>query len=194
MKLKNKYYIMRHGQAKSNVKAICSCWPEKFKNPLTLLGEEMVRESAEKLKAKLDLEGQTIDLIFCSDLLRGKQTGLLVGKIFDIKPKFDKRLREINFGIFNGEHLEKMWKYFKTEKERIKSAPAKGETYNQILDRMMNFLKEIDKKYKDRNILIISHEGPLGLLQARVSGLSLEQATKIPLEKRIHKGEVRELN
>lgn len=185
---------MRHGQAVSNAKAICSCWPEKFKNPLTILGEEEVRESAEKLKKKLDLEGQTIDLIFCSDLLRSKQTAALVGKIFGVKPEVDKRLREINFGIFNGEHLVKMWKYFKDEKERIKSAPPRGETYIDILERMMSFLKDVDKKYKDRNILITSHEGPLGMLQTKILGLSLEQATEIPLEKRIHKGEIRELN
>ena len=28
--------------------AMCSCWPEKFKNPLTQFGKETVRESAEK--------------------------------------------------------------------------------------------------------------------------------------------------
>lgn len=186
---------MRHGQALSNVKAICSCWPEKFKNPLTEFGEEIVRESAEKLKNILDLEGQGIDLIFSSDLLRAKQTAEIVGKIFEAKPKLDKRLREINFGIFNSGHLEKMWKYFKTEEERIRQRPPKGETYIEILKRMMGFLKETNKKYKQRNILMISHEGPLFLLQGKVMGFSLEETIKeFPLDKRIHKGEIRELN
>ncbi len=71
---------MRHGQAKSNVRAVCSCFPEKFKNPLTVFGKEEVREFAEKLKTKLDLEGQAIDLIFASDLLRTKQTAEIVEK------------------------------------------------------------------------------------------------------------------
>ena len=186
---------MRHGQAISNVKNICSCWPEKFNNPLTILGEEVVRESAEKLKIKLDLEGQTIDLIFNSPLLRCVQTSAIVGKIFGLKPKTDKRLKEIGFGIFNGEHLEKMWKYFKTEEERINKASPRGETYKEILNRMMNFLQEVNKKYKGRNIMIISHEGPLGLLQGKVMGLTIkEDINKFPLEKRIHKGEIRELN
>ena len=184
---------MRHGQAKSNVKATCSCFPEKFKNPLTVFGKEEVRGSAEKLEKKLNINGQKIDLIFCSDLLRSEQTAAIVGKIFGIKPKVDKRLREINFGIFNGEHLEKMWKHFKTEKERINKAPAKGETYKEISDRMISFLKEINKKYKDKNILITSHEGPLGLLQSKVEGLSIKKSIETPLEKRIHKGEIREL-
>ena len=28
MKLNNKYYLLRHGEAKSNVKNVVSCWPE----------------------------------------------------------------------------------------------------------------------------------------------------------------------
>ena len=37
---------------------------------------------------------------------------------------------------------------------------------------MINFLYELEKKYKDKNILIISHEGPLRLLFAGVEGLN----------------------
>ena len=88
IKLKNKYYIMRHGQAISNVRDVCSCWPEKFYNPLTKLGIKMVKESAEKLKNK------NINYIFCSPLLRTRNTAEIVGKSLKIKPKIDRRLRE----------------------------------------------------------------------------------------------------
>ena len=180
---------MRHGQAISNVKALCSCWPEKFYDPLTKLGKEIVNESAEKLKDK------NINLIFASPLLRTKETAEIVGKILKIKPKFDKRLREIDFGIFNNHKLEGMWKYFKKEEERIRKSPPKGETYPEISNRVTSFLKDVDKKYKGKNILIISHEGPLIFLQGKVMELSLVKIIKkFPLEKRIHKGEIRELN
>ncbi len=180
---------MRHGQAISNVKNIVSCWPEKFKNPLTKFGRETIKESAEKLKDK------NISLIFTSPLLRTRQTAEIVGKELKIKPKVDKRLREVGFGIFNGGSAEKMWKSFKGEEERIKKGPPKGESYIQILERMMSFLKDVDKKYESRNILIVSHEGPLFLLQGKIMGLSLKETIKeFPLEKRIHKGEIRELN
>lgn len=189
MKLNNKYYIMRHGQAISNVKALCSSWPEKFKNPLTKLGKEAVKESAVKLV------GKNIDLIFASPLLRTKQTAEIVGKPLKIRPKLDKRLREVGFGIFSGGSLESMWKYFKNESERIKQCPPKGETYEEILGRMTSFLKDTDKKHKGKNILVISHEGPLFLLQGRLMGLSIKEAIKkFPLNKRIHKEEIRELN
>ncbi len=190
MKLKNKYYIMRHGQAKSNVKAMCSCWPEKFHNPLTTKGKQEVKDSIKKFKDK----GNTVDLIFASPLLRAQQTAEIVEKFFGVKHKTDKRLREIDFGKFNNRKLEAMWKSFKSEKERINTRKDGEETYKEISKRMTESLKDIDKKYKGKNIMIISHEGPLGLLQSKVSGLSLEESINIPLEKRIHKAEIRELN
>lgn len=195
MKLDNKYYIMRHGQAISNVKRFCSNWPEKFKNPLTKFGEEMVRESAEKLKEELDSEGQTIDLIFTSPLLRTKQTAEIVSKILGVKPKIDRRLREIGFGKFNGKSLYLMWDSFKKEEERINKGADGGETYKQILERMLSLVKEVEKKYKERNVLLVSHEGPSFLLQGKLMGLSIKETIKeFTLEERIHKAEIRKLN
>jgi len=195
MKLKNKYYIVRHGQAISNVKSFCSCWPEKFKNPLTKLGKETIKGSAEKLKNICAEQGQSIDLIFASPLLRTQQTAEIIAKKLKLKVKTDRRLREIGFGIFNNKPLEGMWRYFKTEEERITQSPPKGENYQEILERMTSFLKDTDKKYKAKNILVVSHEGPLFLLQGKAMGLSIKETIKgFPNEKRIHKGEIRELN
>ena len=58
MKLNNKYYILRHGEAVSNVKDVISCWPEKFYNPLTPKGVAKIKKVAKELKNK------KIDLIF----------------------------------------------------------------------------------------------------------------------------------
>jgi len=191
MKLNNKYYIMRHGQAISNVKAMCSCWPEKFHNPLTRLGRQNVKESLESFK----VSGKVADIIFTSPLLRAKQTAEIAGKFLKVKVKIDKRLREMGFGVFNGKKLESMWKSFKGEDERIERGPAKGESYSEISNRMEDFLKDVDKKYSGKNILFVSHEGPLMLLQGRVMELSVDGTIKeFPFEKRIHKAEIRELN
>lgn len=190
MKLNNKYYLMRHGQAISNVKALCSCWPEKFRNPLTKLGREMVKESAYKLKKS----GVKIDFIFNSPLLRTKQTAGIVGKIFKVRPKIDKRLREIGFGKYNGKNLEGMWKSFKHEEERINKGADGGETYEQILERMMDAIEDIEVNYKNKEIMIVSHEGPLFLLQGKLMDFSIKETIEyFPLEKRIHKAEIREV-
>ncbi len=188
MKLNNKYYILRHGEAVSNLKGIVSSWPEKFKNPLTQKGREQIKEAAKKLKAK------HIDLIFSSDLLRTKQTAQMVGKALKIKPKFDKRLREVGFGMVNGRPAEELL-YLSFEKDRLRHSFKRSETYESVLKRVANFLKDIETKCKGKNILIISHQCPLWILENDVKGFSLEDGLKMNSEeKRIGKGEIRKIN
>jgi broad specificity phosphatase PhoE len=178
---------MRHGQAVSNVKDITSCWPEKFNNPLTKIGRGQVKETIQKIKET------KIDYIFASDILRTKQTSELVGKAIKVKPKFDKRLRELNAGIFNGIAFEKL-KDFYGEKgyRRFKLKPKNGETYIDIQKRMVSFLKDTDKKYKGKSILIISHELPLILLDVLVKGIpNKDFYTK---REKINTAEFRDLN
>lgn len=188
---------MRHGQAISNVKDLCSCWPEKFKNPLTLAGKKQATETAKKLKTK------NIDLIFASPLLRTKQTAEIVAKVLGIKPKLDIRLKEQDVGVFNGLPFPEL-KIFFGEKgvRRFKLKPEKGETYIDIEKRMLDFLKDIDKKYSNPpslkalkrriNILIVSHELPLLFLDCAVKGIKKKDFYK--KRERISMAQLRALN
>ena len=194
VKFNNKYYILRHGEAKSNVKSIVSSWPEKFNNPLTKKGVSEIKKAAGKLK------GKNINFIFASPLLRTRETAEIVGKVIGVKPKIDKRLREIDFGTFNYKPVEEFGKYFKINniKARIKEKTPGGENYMEVTKRMFSFLKQVDKKFKNKNILIVSHQAPLLLLRAKVMGISLSDSInkieKIFEEKRMTKGELVELN
>lgn len=188
MKLNNKYYILRHGEALSNVKNIVSSWPEKFRNPLTANGARQIKESANKIKNK------NINLIFSSDLLRTKQTAEIIGKKLKLTPKFDKRLREVGFGSLNSRPAEELI-YLSFEKERLTRSFKGSETYGSVLKRVYAFLKYLEKKYEGKNIFIISHQCPLWILENKVKGFSLAQGLKRnPDKKRIGRGELRELN
>jgi len=189
IELNNKYYIMRHGQAISNLKEVVSCLPESFENPLTEVGRKEVEASARKLI------GKKIDLIFSSPLLRAKQTAEIVGKILKVSPEYDERLREINFGIYNSASIIEFNKYFEDRKKRIKKgAPNGGESYEEVLERILSFFKEINKKYKNKNILIISHQAPLFLLEGYLKGFSLPEIITSPKEKQLCLGQVRKIN
>jgi len=195
MKLNNKYYILRHGQALSNVKGIASSWPEKFKNILTEKGKEIVEKVAETLKNTCAEQGRSINIIFTSDLLRAKQTAEIVGEIIKVKPENAEELREIDFGILNGKPLAEWEKYFNSQEEKINNAPQGAETYKEVSKRIFNFFSELDHKYIDKNILLVSHECPLTLLEWKVKGLSLlEGIRKYSGSNSIKKGELRELN
>jgi len=187
-KYNNKYYILRHGESTANRKKIISCWPEIIPSPLTKKGRGQIKIAAKKLKNK------KIDLIFSSDLLRTRQTAEIVGKELKIKSRYDKRLREYNVGIFNGKTIEEFKKFLPIGIKRFKIKPPKGETYIDIRKRMYNFLKEADKKYSDKNILIISHQLPLTLLEGKVKGFSNKEIIrKYSKAKKMKTGELRKL-
>lgn len=189
MKLRNTYYILRHGEALSNVKQVCSSWPETFLNPLTARGIEMIQEAAKSLKDK------NIDMMFASDLLRTKQTAQIVNSVLNINLEFDKRLREIDFGVLNGGPIINLDKSFKDESQRINQAMPEGETYIGVSNRAYDFLKDIDARYDNKTILIVSHESVLWMLECKVRGISLKEGLKkISREERIHKGEIKKLN
>jgi len=172
MRLNNKYFIMRHGEALLNKKGIVCCWPEKIRCPLTDKGKKQVKNQAKKLKNTCAERGRSIDLIFSSDLLRTRQTAEIVGKELGLKPKYDKRLREFNLGIFNGRPLEEANQFFGKIIKKFKIRAPEAENYTDLKKRMYNFLKDIDKKYSGKKILIISHEAPLTMLAGAVKKLS----------------------
>lgn len=193
MKLNNKYYTLRHGEALSNVKEMNSCWPEKFLNHLTKKGVAKIEESAQKLKNK------NINYIFASDILRTKETAEIIGKELKIKPNFDKRLREQNVGIFNGQSVKVARDFFGPRGiGRFEKKPPKGERYIDIEKRMADFLKDINKRYNQKNILIISHESPLMFLEAWLAGVKNKYFYKkerwIGKKEWIGKGEFKDLN
>jgi len=197
MKLKNKYFLLRHGESLKNVKNFESCWPEKIRVPLTKKGEKQAREVVKNIKRK------KIDLIFASDILRTKQTAEIVGKKLNLKPILDKRLREIGLGIFNGMSTSQFGDFWNQGRKlspldyysnRFELAPPGGETYKEIESRLASFIKEIEKRYQGKNILIVSHERPLTLLEKAVHNYSLKKLVKIITEKKeIKTGEIRKL-
>ena len=190
MKLKNTYYLLRHGEALSNVRRLNSSWPETFKNPLTKEGVGMVKKSLQTFIKK----GHHVDVMFSSDLLRTKQTAEIATKMLKVKKiTFDKRLREIDFGNANGMPIEELL-YMGFVKKRIHNHFKQGEDYYSLLRRVLSFLKELDKKYKGKTILLVSHQAPLWVLENRVEGYSLREGLKrVPRDKRNTRGELREL-
>ena len=198
MKLKNNYFVLRHGYSLANLQVIGSCWPEKKKIPLTEKGIKQIHQAVEKIKKK------KIDLIFYSDLLRTKQTAQIVAQALKIKSQKDKRLREVNVGVLNGKKISKIGEFWGKKiklspsehyEKRFHEAPPQGETYFEIEKRLISFIKEKEKKYQKKNILIVSHGRPLSLLEKIIKNYNLKKfVEKIIEQKEIKTGELRKLN
>ncbi|MBI4994000.1 class I tRNA ligase family protein [Candidatus Wolfebacteria bacterium] len=174
----NKYFIMRHGEAEQNVKDIINSNIENNHFHLTQKGKKQVLVAAQKLKKGLKKEN--IDLIFASDFLRIKETAeIITENIGFAKSKiiFDKRLREVNTGIFNNKKSQDYHDYFSSLEEKFYKIPPEGENLTELKNRITEFLYEIEGKYSDKNILILSHEYPIWCLFAGAKGFNLKEAT-----------------
>lgn len=169
----NTYYIIRHGESELNTKGILNADVSK-KNPLTQNGRNQVIEASKKLKEK------KIDLVFHSPLQRTKETAEIIRKELSLsKNQFiqDNRLREIKFGVFEGKTIDKYHSFFEFTNEKLIKIPEGGESWENVKKRMAELLYEIESKYKNKNILIISHNGPLQMLQATAHCISKQQCS-----------------
>lgn len=191
--LENKYFILRHGQTTHQIKNpnVAYYWPED-RPPASLT--EKGRKQIEK-KAKY-LKGKKINLIFSSDVLRTRQTAGIVAKKLNLNIQQDKRLRDVNWGIFQGKSAKEAWGFYNHQMEkRFKKAPPGGDSWNDVKKRMVDFIKEIDKKYRKKNILIVSHGDPLWLLDSWAQEIDNKEALKSRKEGcPIKLGDLKELN
>jgi isoleucyl-tRNA synthetase len=185
---KNRYLLLRHGESEMNVKGILiSVLPEKIVCPLTEKGRRDIEKVAESLR------GEKIDLIISSDLLRAKETAKIVGKTLGIKPIFDRRLRDIRAGVFEGKKIEEHSSFWKSYQEKFLKRPKGGENYQDVKKRIYNFLKEIERKYQGKTILLVGHQRPFAMLEGAVNGFSEKEFLRKIEPRKMKKGELREI-
>ncbi|MDD5760572.1 MAG: histidine phosphatase family protein [Candidatus Pacebacteria bacterium] len=195
LSLKNKYFLLRHGKTihQTEKKDITYLYPDD--NPPCILLEEGIKEAhlaGEKLKQK------NIDLIFASEVLRVRQTVEIVAGIigYDLKKViYDQRLRDINWGVFGGKSKKEAWAYYNNDILQKFGKPApQGESWDQCRQRMIAVLNEIENKFENRNVLIVSHGDPLWLLEGYLKGKSNEELIhEMKNNQDIKTGEIREM-
>ena len=165
----NAYFALRHGESENNALNLVSSNPKNTYH-LTKKGKTQIEKSV-KAFAK-QLKGKKIDLIVSSDFARAHETAEIAAKLlgYDGKIAIDKRLREIDCGIFDDRPIGDYHAYFTSMEEKFTKTAPKGESLNDVKKRMTECVYELDKKYTGKNILIVSHEYPIWALFAGVQG------------------------
>ncbi len=196
----NKYFVMRHGGTEGNKKALVS-YENQEDDHLTEDGKKQVVKSAS------DLSKEKIDLIFTSPFTRTKETAEIVKTTLGIKEAdviVDERIKEINPGEFDGKDWYAYHEYIYNSGAGWfeKKMEGGGESLGDVKRRVADFLYEIETKYKNKNILIVTHGAPAWLLFV-TTGLFLpnpDEYQKVNTHvfvkdfKRFSNGEVRKLD
>jgi broad specificity phosphatase PhoE len=167
-KLKNSYFVLRHGQSTANVAGIILSDLEEGKkeeHTLTAEGENQVRVSVVKAMADGGLDENTV--IYSSPFSRCKRTAEVAQEVLGVKNPiiFDDRLRERWFGDWEktpNSNYQKVWDVDKVdpghEEKNVESAA-------DVQKRTTAFIVDLEKKYSRKNILLVSHGDALQILQ-----------------------------
>ena len=195
-KSKNTYYVMRHGHSeRQNMDDVDLSWPENPKLHLTAKGRKEAVATAKQLKNK------GIDIILSSDLLRTKETAEIIAEKLDVKFLPEKALREDDVGIFNGKLRKEAKAFFGEDdltpyeifEKKMRIRHPKGESYSDVKKRTYNLLKALEKKYKGKTILLISHQTPITMLETAVLGLTNKESFEYKENKSIATAQCRKL-
>ncbi|MDE2399420.1 MAG: class I tRNA ligase family protein [Patescibacteria group bacterium] len=157
----NKYFVMRHGGTEANHNGVVS-FKEQIEDRLTEHGKEQVA------KVGTEIIDKKIDLIIASPFTRTRETTKILKEKFNLSEEqviFDERLQELNVGDFDGKPWNEYHNYvLGFGDEWFNHKIPNGESLQDVARRTGAVLYELENKYKDKNILIVTHGGPAWLL------------------------------
>lgn len=188
----NQYLIVRHGEARSNVEGFVNCLFDES-NMLTERGRESVRAAAQALQQA------GVTRIYHSPLPRTRDTAAIIAEELGLAPQKvheDARLVENQFGALEGQSLEEYHAFYETLAQKMTKTPEGGENWHETKTRMTEALYDIEHKHQNEVIAVVSHNGPLQMLQAGARGMDDENAGQALEAERflMDNGEVRELD
>lgn len=191
-KLKNRYFIIRHGESKANVAHILLSHPKEgtVSFGLSPKGKKQVKISVLKNKKNKLLDANVI--IYSSSFLRARETAEIARKLLGIKKKinFHKNLRERYFGKYDKTSLDNIKIVWEHDRKNANHKHQEAESPNKVLKRTLILISQLEKKYKNKKILLVSHGDVLQILHTHVSGKSVSHHRLIP---HLETAEIREL-
>ena len=153
------FYIVRHGESEHNVKDVCSGDISKEYH-LTGAGRKQIRALAKTLR------NNGIEIIVSSDFLRTKETSDILSEALGLSVRYDSRLRDINVG--DNEGVDRTLCRLEQSKAPIlyEYRFPNGESMFDVETRVMSALRDIEKQYPGKKVLVVSHEDPIKTIYA----------------------------
>jgi isoleucyl-tRNA synthetase len=156
-KANNEYYVMRHGEAKSNVDMVVDSSGDP-NNHLTEKGRVQVEDSIKSFDVDFDV-------IISSPFLRTKETAEIVANGKQVL--IEDRLREMNLGVFDGKPIDNYISSMgSVDYLKLKTRPEGGETHGEIMNRCVSVIEDLEKKFTNKKILLVTHGGPMRMMIA----------------------------
>ena len=164
------FYCMRHAETAANEKDIFIGSGSDIS--LSEKGKEQARNAGRYFKSI----GITFDTIYCSPMIRCYETAREISAIAGGQLVFDERLKELDYGLWEGLSREEIVSKFSEDYERYRAdmscrPTGSSESANDVSERVSRFLQEL----KDTNatmgkqVLVVTHKSS-GRILFRAAG------------------------
>lgn len=173
-------YLVRHGETNWNVEKRLQGQTDI---PLNQTGHLQAKEMGQKL-AKV-----SFSMAFSSDLLRAKRTAEIITIEKKMAVQTTEALRERSFGKLEGQSVNpvllrrlyhSIGEYKKTLTKKQKKLGV--ETDEELIARLIPFLRETSLAYAGKNVLIVSHGGVMRTFLTHIGFVGRQGIVKVHIK------------
>ena len=149
-----KFIFVRHGKTHFNEINLTQGWCD---SPLSQLGVKQVENMS------LQLKDYCINKAYTSPLGRAVETSEIILQSHNIAPVYDKRLKEVNFGILEGINTQFVRELHVESSDWMDTLemdyrPYKGEDLHSVITRQREVINDIvENSQEDDTILVVGH-------------------------------------
>lgn len=160
--------LVRHGQTNSNITGFYMGWSDEDLNEV---GYTQARRLSSRL-ARLPIAS-----VYTSPLRRTYTTATILTKPHNLKPKVLDELIEIQFGDWQGLHIDdiqqkwpELWQQSRTDPSEM--TMPNGESFLQVTERAIRAFEKIVQDNQGKQVAIVTHDVVIRVLVAHTLGVS----------------------
>ena len=161
-----KILFTRHGETEWNSQNII-CGRTDIE--LSEKGHEQAKRLSELISKEYD-----IDMIICSPMKRARQTASYTAKALGIEPIYDARLREWDYGKFEGKPRDTEG-FLESKLEFGCRMAGGGESVFDVVNRAYGLIDELYEKYPDKTILLVCHGGVCRVIETYFRNMTRDE-------------------
>jgi broad specificity phosphatase PhoE len=142
-----------------------------------------LNERGRRQARELARQVEDIHAIYSSDSERARETAEIVGANLGLSVRTDARLREVNFGEWEGltrHEIDRLYAGAFTRWEACERPPPAGVEPDEVMaERALQALREIADRHSEGRILVVTSGGPIRAAQAHVRGIEQTIARRL---------------
>ena len=142
-----------------------------------------LNETGRRQATELAAQVNDIHVVYSSDTERAYETAAIVAERHRLQVETDPRLREVDFGLWEGltraEINERFSGGFARWLSGESSTPDGGEADEVMAERVLGALRDIAARHDGSRVLVVTSGGPIRAVEAHLRGIDQNTARRL---------------